>query len=203
MAASLFAPRHGRFGSGSGASSSDSLLPEEVYLNLTPLLDVLSNLMFFLLATFGTSAVAVFSASVPVLSTASGPTSLAASAVVVQLRLGPGAASISCSAPDQPPEAFGACVHDLAFPPSKPDLEGLSRALREVKTAFVGATTLVVLAEPQLPYAQLVPLLDAARSLRLPDGQQLPLFDDLIMARAAPVEPEAPAAPAVFRDATP
>ena len=54
---------------GGGLFGKESALTMEVYLNLTPLMDVMSNILFFLLASFGASALAVLSTTVPVQST--------------------------------------------------------------------------------------------------------------------------------------
>ena len=45
-----------KHGLGGGLFGKESTASYEVYLNLTPLMDVMSNILFFLLAAFGASA---------------------------------------------------------------------------------------------------------------------------------------------------
>ena len=54
-------------GGGGGEGSDDEAAP--IDLNLTALMDILSNILFFLLASFGAAVISVVSASVPVAST--------------------------------------------------------------------------------------------------------------------------------------
>ena len=55
-------------GIGAGLFGKDSGTVYEVYLNLTPLMDVMSNLLFFLLASFGATMVAIMPTTVPTVS---------------------------------------------------------------------------------------------------------------------------------------
>src|SRR5688572_9011961 len=50
----------------SGLFGKESSTSYEVYLNLTPLMDVMSNILFFLLAAFGATIVAILPTTVPV-----------------------------------------------------------------------------------------------------------------------------------------
>src|SRR5512137_1785092 len=54
--------RSSAFGGVFGKESGTSY---EVYLNLTPLMDVMSNILFFLLAAFGATLIAVLPTTIP------------------------------------------------------------------------------------------------------------------------------------------
>ncbi|MEZ0310375.1 MAG: biopolymer transporter ExbD [Myxococcota bacterium] len=60
-------------GIGAGLFGKESGTSYEVYLNLTPLMDVMSNLLFFLLASFGATMVAIMPTTVPTVSSGESP----------------------------------------------------------------------------------------------------------------------------------
>ena len=173
------------------AAERDGAAPE-VALNLTPLLDVLSNIMFFLLSTFGASAIAVLSVSVPLAGTDDGPPPMGPAPVTVTLQVDTQALTLDCSAADRPPEVFSSCRQRLPRHAAAADRQALQQALQRIRNNFAEAGTLVVLPQPPLPFAELVAVLDAARAITLPDGSTQPLFAQQVLARldgAAEVSP--------------
>ena len=157
----------------------------EVYLNLTPLMDVMSNILFFLLASFGASAVAVYSVTVPVDASADvrPADKQPDESVTVTLRADAGGISLGCSSPARLPETLRICNQQVPKRAGQHDLVAVATALKTIKQAFPLANTVVVVPEPAMPYQQVVWLLDTTRTVRLADGRRLPLFADVILSK--------------------
>ena len=166
----------GMFGKESGASY-------EVYLNLTPLMDVMSNILFFLLAAFGASAVAVFSVTVPVDASGDPNPSDAPPEDIVQLTMRADATglTIGCSDPAKLPEDMKICDARIPKKGNAYDTETLSQHLVTIKKTFTGANTVVFVPDDDIKYSTLVQILDVTRDYKQPDGTHLPLFPDVVM----------------------
>src|SRR3954447_17841821 len=76
----------------------------DVYLNLTPLMDVMSNILFFLLAAFGASAVAVLSVTVPVDASSDPSTDPPEDKVTVTMRADATGITLGCQDPVKTPD---------------------------------------------------------------------------------------------------
>src|SRR6478735_8395429 len=94
---------HGKRGFGGGLFGKDSQ-SYDVYLNLTPLMDVMSNILFFLLAAFGASAVAILSVTVPVDASSDPSTDPPEDKVTVTMRADATGITIACSDPVKTPD---------------------------------------------------------------------------------------------------
>lgn len=171
-------------GLGAGLFGKESQANYDVYLNLTPLMDVMSNILFFLMSAFGASAVAVFSVTVPVEAseqTAAEPAP-PEDRVTVNLRADAAGITLSCSNPAKLPADLAVCARTLPKADGRYDLPALQKALLEIKQAFTGADTMVVVPDGDVVYETLVGILDAGRELKQPDGARLPLFVDVVLA---------------------
>src|SRR5437867_6880398 len=78
-----------------GMFGKESATNYEVYLNLTPLMDVMSNILFFLLAAFGASIVTILSATIPVQSDAP-PDAPEEENITLTVRADAGGLSVGC-----------------------------------------------------------------------------------------------------------
>ena len=172
---------------GSNPFGRDGNAVPDVYLNLTPLMDVMSNILFFLLAAFGASAVAVYSVTVPVdaAADASPADKQQDTSVTVTLRADAGGISLGCTSPAKLPEALRSCTQRIAKRAGQHDLPAVGAALKGIKQHFPGANTIIAVPEPSMSYQAVVRLLDTTRIVRLADGTKLPLFADLILSKLA------------------
>lgn len=191
-------PKHGF---GSGLFGKESGLNADVYLNLTPLMDVMSNILFFLLATFGASVIAILPTTVPVRSDDSSVDS-ALDRVTVTLRADAQALTISCESGTLTDEQLATYRARLGKRSGQYDHEALTAALKRVKERFPGSKTLVLVPDDDLLYDVLVKLMDASRETRLPQGGRMELFPEVVMSGIAPAQPgAAPTATTVPGDA--
>jgi biopolymer transport protein ExbD len=169
-------------GLGPGLFGKDTGITYDVYLNLTPLMDVMSNILFFLLAAFGASSLAILATTVPVQS--SEETSIAAEEDKVTVTLRAEAAAgftVQCDSVTMTKEQLRAYGAKLAKVDGKFDLPGLTAALKRVKERFPGSSSLILVADDEIPYEQIVKIMDAARELKLPDGRKIILFPEVVL----------------------
>ncbi|AKU92108.1 Biopolymer transport protein ExbD/TolR [Vulgatibacter incomptus] len=177
------------FGGGSslfGREGSDEI---SVDLNLTPLMDVMSNILFFLLAAFGAAVVSYIAVSVPVQSDGPGAEPKL-DAVTVNLRVLPGEYRLSAS--NEKVEAAKLDAHRKALPKvdGAYDDGALSEALYRIKLDFPATDTLVIVPSETTVYEEIIRIMDAARE-RTVDGKKLRLMPkvvvaDLVKAETAP-----------------
>lgn len=170
-----------KHGLGGGLFGKESTASYDVYLNLTPLMDVMSNILFFLLAAFGASAVAVFAVSVPIDATSDAANTPLEDKVTVTLRADAAGLTLGCTDPVKGPDALRVCARTLPKRGNAYDLPALTQALKEIKGRFPGSEAIMVVPDDDLHYETVVQLLDAARDFKQADGRRLPLFPEVIM----------------------
>lgn len=168
-------------GFGPGLFGKDSQTNYDVYLNLTPLMDVMSNILFFLLAAFGASAVAIFSVTVPIDARGEASDGKAEDKVTVTMRVDATSVHISCQDAMKSADELKIC--DASFKKDNNDYNhaALNQAFVKIKKIYTSASTLVVVPDDNLTYDVIVKLLDDARDTKMPGGQRLPLFTNVIM----------------------
>src|ERR1051326_3540463 len=81
---------------------------EPIHLNLTALMDILSNILFFLLASFGAAVISVVSASVPVSSVDESDGAKTDDAVTMTVALHPDGFRVTAQSETLPPEQLEA-----------------------------------------------------------------------------------------------
>jgi biopolymer transport protein ExbD len=168
-------------GIGGGLFGRESSATYEVYLNLTPLMDVMSNILFFLLAAFGASAVAVFAVSVPIDATGDSSDRPPEDKVTVTLRADSMGLTLGCTDPVKTPTELAVCAKSLPKHGNDYDTAGLTAALKEIKAQFPGSESIMVVPDDALHYETVVKLLDAARDIKEPNGKRLLLFPEVIL----------------------
>jgi len=168
-------------GIGGGLFGRESSTTYDVYLNLTPLMDVMSNILFFLLAAFGASAVAVFAVSVPIDATGDSSDAPPEDKVTVTLRADSAGLTLGCTDPVKTPAELSVCAKTLPKRGGQYDTAGLTEALKEIKGRFPGSEAIMMVPDDTLPYETVVKLLDASRDIKGADGKRLPLFPDVIL----------------------
>ena len=164
-----------------GLFGKDSQTTYDVYLNLTPLMDVMSNILFFLLASFGASAVAVFSATVPVDASGDPNPGPPDEKVTVTMRIDDAGLTLGCQGPSKLTDELRVCDKIIPKRGKDYDTAGLSDALKNIKSKFSGSNTIMVVPEDTLRYEIIVKVLDAARDIKSPDGKHLSLFPEVVL----------------------
>jgi len=146
-------------------------LPPTVELNLTALMDILSNLLFFLLASFGATIVMSINATVPVQSAESSDVADTAQTVTVNLKLAKEGFEVSAIGTAQTEDAL-AKLH-RAFPLSNGqfDYAGLAQHLLQIKQAYPKSDTVIMTPEPGVNYDVMIRAMDAARDIEVTEGR--------------------------------
>ena len=166
----------------------------EVSLNLTPLMDVMSNLLFFLLAAFGASVIAVLQTTVPVRSEDESSIDTAMDKVTVTLQVNAAGFTLNCESGTIPEEQLAPYGAQLAKRAGAYDNDALTVALKRIKERFPASKTIVMVPDDDIRYQVLVDIMDAARDWTGPGGQKRTLFHEVVMSGVDPRALIAPAA---------
>lgn len=192
---SMFGPKkRSVFGVSSGGSDVDEFA---VDLNLTPLMDVMSNILFFLLAGFGAAIISFLAATVPVQSDSdSAPDAPRTDKVTVNLQIAVEGYKISIANDKIPSEELAKSKQLIA----KGDKAGydnvaLSAALLQIKRRYPASDTIMIVPSESTVYEEIVGAMDASKDVRQ-EGQRMRLFPKAVIADLVKVDAtEAPAAP--------
>lgn len=172
----------------------------DVYLNLTPLMDVMSNLLFFLLAAFGASVIAVLQTTVPVRSEDESSIDTAMDKVTVTLQVNRAGFTVNCESGTIPEDQLMQYGAQIAKKAGNYDNPGLNAQLKRIKDRFPASKTVVMVPDDDIRYQVLVDIMDAARDWTGPNKQKRSLFPEVVMSgvdpRALLAPPAAPPAPA-------
>jgi biopolymer transport protein ExbD len=174
----MSAPGKSGFGSGLFGKESGTY---EVYLNLTPLMDVMSNILFFLLAAFGTSIVAILPATIPVASNEESSVEKDENKVTVNLRADASGFTVTCESQT----ITRAQLQGLeGFIPKKNgdfDRAQLTALLRRIKERYPESNPMMLVPDDNLRYEDIVKIMDAARELKLADNRRIILFSEVVL----------------------
>jgi biopolymer transport protein ExbD len=138
-----------------------------VDLNLTPLMDVMSNILFFLMASVGASVVALLPAALPTRSESAAGAEPPANQVMVTLQIS--AAGFKAHAQNErlSREELAALRFELpaagAGGWAKMPYEELTTKLLSIKEKYRASDTVIILPEDKVPYDVIVRTMDAAR----------------------------------------
>jgi biopolymer transport protein ExbD len=138
-------------------------LPQSVELNLTALMDILSNLLFFLLASFGATIVMSINGTVPVQSADKSDVAENKEQVTVNLRLTKEAIEVEAAGTAQSEAELAAYKIVIPHVAGHPDGKALSDHLARIKAAYPKSDTVLLTPEPGLTYATMIQVMDAAR----------------------------------------
>ncbi|MEK7704250.1 MAG: biopolymer transporter ExbD, partial [Myxococcota bacterium] len=172
-----------------GFFGKESTASADVYLNLTPLMDVMSNILFFLLSAFGASLVAVMPVTVPVQSTTESAVETMDDKVTVTVKADAFGFAVACASQTAPPEKLRPYAVKLPKRASAYDKDGLRTALVRIKEAFPGSATMILVPDDSLKYDTIVQIMDAARSVTLPGGRLVTLFPEGVLSSIYTGEP--------------
>ncbi len=147
---------------------------QPIDLNLTALMDILSNLLFFLLASFGAAVISVVSASVPVASSEESDVAKSDDAITMTVAIDGHGYRLSAGSESLPPEALEPLKAKIPRTASRPadalpgspnelDFAMLNQALLRVKSAYPKSETVILVPDPAILYDEVVQTMDACR----------------------------------------
>jgi biopolymer transport protein ExbD len=139
-------------GKGFGGTDEEA---EEVFLNLTPMIDILTCLLFFLLLSFG--------ASVPVI--ADGPTNPTVSKlkITVGLQISDKGMLVTASHDLMSEQELAKLKRFFPKKKNEQDVKGLHEYLWKLKNNFPNSTSIIITPSPGTRYDVIVSAMDASR----------------------------------------
>jgi biopolymer transport protein ExbD len=180
-----------------GLFGKESQAGFDVYLNLTSLMDVMSNILFFLLAAFGVSTIAILPTTVPIQTSEGNDVAESTDKVTVMLRADAAALNVTCESatiPHDVLDTFGANIPKKA---GKYDGTTLTMTLKKIKEKYPASLTMILVPDDNIKYEVIVYLMDSAREWKKPDGKKMTLFPEVVMSSlyTGDVPTPAPAGP--------
>ena len=148
---------------------------EALDFDLTALMDVLSNIIFFLMASFGAAVVAVLPAGVPTISDA-GENDVARDTDKVTVTMtitSKGKATISAANADMLPEELK--PYEKAFAPTAEgelDYKKINDHLWSIKEKFRNSKNIIIVPDDEVTYETLIDAMDASRERHMVVGGQ-------------------------------
>jgi hypothetical protein len=166
--------------SGGGGGADDG-----AGVDLTALMDILSNIIFFLMASFGAAAVTMIPASAPAISDI-GDSDVADELDKVTLTIGlkrSGEVHVSAANSGIDPAElaqFSRTFSPLADAKEMIDAKALNDHLTVLKQKFPKSKDAIIVPEGKVTYEQLIKTMDASRE-RFLEGAFLPLFPAVVV----------------------
>ena len=155
---------------GGGTNVFGEAQTASVHLNLTALMDILSNLLFFLLAAFGATIVMVINGTVPVQSSDESGVADTKRAVTMNVSLKKDSISVSALGTAFTQEELDGMAREIPLKGDKHDFPTLTKHLRGIKEKFPKSDTIILTPEPGVRYEMLVRAMDAAREYEVREG---------------------------------
>jgi biopolymer transport protein ExbD len=154
-----------------------------VHLNVTPLMDVMSNILFFLLASFGATVVAVLPTTVPVRSTDTTQSDKPPDEekVDVTIRADASGLNVNAASPNIDPAILKQLGAKLPKRDGEYDHERLTATLKLIKEKYPASKQLVLVPDDDLKYEVIVKIMDAARDYKAPTGHRIELFPEVVL----------------------
>lgn len=174
-------------GIGAGLFGDQSNVSYDVYLNLTPLMDVMSNILFFLLAAFGASIVAIMPTTVPTVSSGEPvqQDDVVEESVNVTLRADATGLVVKCESDTINPEELKSLGGKIPKVGADYDYKALTLQLKVIKEKYRASSNIVVVPDEDIRYETVVKLLDASRDTRLVDDKASILFPNVVLSGIA------------------
>jgi len=138
-----------------------------VTLNLTALMDILSNLLFFLLACFGTTIVMGINATVPLQSSHDSSLADTKQTVTAHVSVEKGGLDVSLVGSAQSPEELDRWHRLIPARDGTYDYHALTTMLLSIKKAYPRSDTMILTPESGITYEMMVATMDAARETEM------------------------------------
>ena len=144
-----------------------------VQLNLTALMDILSNLLFFLLAAFGATIVMVINGTVPVQSAEDSDVADMKRAVTVNVSVQKDGFKVAALGTAFSQEELDAMARQIPLHGSTHDFAKLTLELRDIKQHYPKSDTVILTPDTGVKYEVLVRTMDAAREYEAKQGKTI------------------------------
>jgi biopolymer transport protein ExbD len=157
---------------------------EEVFLNLTPMIDILTCLLFFLLLSFGAVIIALVNASVPVISDGDADPTVRQDKVTAGLSLTDKGMLLTFSHDKMSEQELGTMKRFYAKTPKGYDFVQLHDYLLTIKKRFSGSSSIIITPTSQVTYEDIVGAMDASRDHPITKNNEpyrLPLFPEAVI----------------------
>jgi len=141
-----------------------------VQLNLTALMDILSNLLFFLLAAFGATIVMVINGTVPVQSADESGVADSKRAVTMNVSVSQDGYHVSALGTAFTQDELDGMGKLIPLHGKTHDFGALSKHLQGIKQKFPKSDTVILTPDAGLKYELLVRTMDAAREYESKEG---------------------------------
>ncbi len=139
----------------------------QVDLNLTPLMDVMSNILFFLMASVGASVVALLPASLPTRSDSASGAEPPVDQVMMTVQITPVGFKVSGANERLKAADVAALRFELPKEAGKGEwgmpYDELTTRLSTIKEKYKASDTVILLPENQVPYEVIIKTMDASR----------------------------------------
>jgi biopolymer transport protein ExbD len=176
-----------------GGRSGTNVFGEEatpmVSLNLTALMDILSNLLFFLLACFGATIVMSINATVPVQSSDANDMAATRQTVTANVTVGASGFDVTILGSAQTPEELDRWRKRLApKADGEPDYDALTAHLLAIKQQYPRSDTMILTAQPDVKYEVMIRTMDASRETEVRVSgltRVVPVFPTVVVAPGA------------------
>jgi biopolymer transport protein ExbD len=171
-------------GGSSGTNVFGEEAPASVTLNLTALMDILSNLLFFLLACFGTTIVMGINATVPVQSPDKSSVADTKQTVTAGVALGKDGYEVTLVGTAQSPDELNRWHKRIPLREGAPDWDALTAHLLAVKQNYPKSDTMILTPELGTNYETMIRTMDAARESELKISgvsRQVALFPTVVV----------------------
>jgi biopolymer transport protein ExbD len=149
-------------GHGSGTNVFGEEAPASVTLNLTALMDILSNLLFFLLACFGTTIVMGINATTPVQSDKSSVADTRQT-VTAGVTVGKAGYDVTIIGQAQTQEELDRWRKRIPLKGGAADIDALTAHLLAIKQNYPKSDTMILTPDAGISYEVMVQTMDAAR----------------------------------------
>lgn len=165
------------------ASQHDEI--EEIFLNLTPMIDVLTCLLFFLLLSFGAVIIALISATTPAISDGGAEGTPQPKVITAGLTINKDGFEVTAKNDVMAPEELDKLKRNFSKKSGDYPYEELNGYLYQLKQKFPQSKTVIIVPDPSLDYEILIKSMDAARERNLSSTKsriKFPLFPESVVA---------------------
>jgi biopolymer transport protein ExbD len=167
----------------SGSNVFGEEAPASVQLNLTALMDILSNLLFFLLACFGTTIVMGINATTPVQSDKSSVADTHQT-VTAGITIAKDGYDVTIIGQAQSQDELDRWRKRIPLKNGGPDVEALTAHMLAIKQNYPKSDTMILTPDVGIPYEVMVQTMDAARETNVAlsgTNHMLPLFPTVVL----------------------
>jgi len=158
---------------------------QSIELNLTALMDILSNLLFFLLACFGATIVMGINATVPVQSADKNDVAATKQTVTATLSVGAQGFDVTFSGQSQSADELEKLHRKFPLKDGELDFAALTAHLLSVKEKYPRSDTMILASESGTKYDAMIKTMDAAREAEVTvSGRSriVPVFPTVVVA---------------------